>query len=267
MGTLAMSDETAENAAAEDGDRLIAGQGTPEAVWQAWDGIGRLPSREAGSLVPPGCRVVVLSPHPDDEVLGCGGVLATLAAMDREILVVGVTDGDASHPQSKTWTPQTLAEARRDESAAGLQMLGIDTPSLRLGFDDGTLQLHGDELIAALNKVVQPNDVVFAPWRLDGHPDHEAVGDAASIVCERIGARLIEMPIWMWHWAAPDDARVPWSDALRIGFNPGVRQLKQAAIACHRSQLVADDAAGTPPVLADWALARWMRSFEVFFVV
>jgi hypothetical protein len=43
----------------------------------------------------------------------------------------------------------------------------------------------------------------------DGHPDHESVGRAAP--CHRTyRAALLEYPIWMWHWADPDDDAVPW---------------------------------------------------------
>lgn len=257
---------TASASAAVGDDRLIAGQGTPERLWRAWDGLARLQARDAAELVAPGRRGVVLAPHPDDELLGVGGLLVMLAALERELLIVGVSDGGASHPGSTAFTPQTLAARRRDESAAGLRALGIAAPSLRLGLDDGALALQRDALDAALAAIVAPGDVVFAPWRLDGHPDHEAVGEAAAAICARVGATLVEMPIWMWHWAVPGDARVPWAHAVRVGLSPGVLQLKQAAVTCHRSQLQGDASTGAAPVLADWALPRWMRAFEVFFV-
>ena len=51
-------------------DRLIAGQGTTAAQWRAWTGWPGLRVATADELVPPGHRLVVVAPHPDDEVLG-----------------------------------------------------------------------------------------------------------------------------------------------------------------------------------------------------
>lgn len=115
----------------------------------------------------------MLAPHPDDGVLGCGGVLARLASTNREILVIGISDGGASHPQSRTWTLQTSTEARRNESAAGLQMLGVDTPSLRLGYDDGSESVaieHGATMRCVDARNVGRARALGADYReLDGH--------------------------------------------------------------------------------------------------
>ena len=52
-----------------------------------------------------GERVVVVAPHPDDEVLAAGGLMRWMACRGREVLVVGVTDGEASHARSARVTP------------------------------------------------------------------------------------------------------------------------------------------------------------------
>ena len=56
--------------------------------------------------------------------------------------------------------------------------------------------------------------LVAAPWRHDGHPDHEAAGRAAAVAARRTDASLVEYPIWWWHWGAPDDA--PWQTMRRL---------------------------------------------------
>jgi LmbE family N-acetylglucosaminyl deacetylase len=55
-------------------------------------------------FAPRGSRVIVVSLHSDEEVLGCGGTLALLAREGYEVLVVGVTDGEAAYPGSTIWT-------------------------------------------------------------------------------------------------------------------------------------------------------------------
>ena len=56
--------------------------------------------------------------------------------------------------------------------------------------------------------------LLAAPWRHDGHPDHEAVGRAAAVAARRTDARLVEYPVWMWHWGTEQD--LPWPDARGI---------------------------------------------------
>ncbi|NJA60592.1 PIG-L family deacetylase, partial [Streptomyces sp. NEAU-H3] len=73
-------------------------------------------------------------------------------------------------------------------------------------------------------------------------------------------------PVWMWHWARPDDPRVPWHRAARLDLPADVRARKRDAVACFRSQIAPlgpapEDAAILPPA----ELAHHVRDFEVWF--
>ena len=68
-------------------------------------------------------RTVVLAPHPDDESLGCGGLLARLAAHGVPARVVVVTDGAQSHPGSAAYPPERLRALREAEARAAVAAL------------------------------------------------------------------------------------------------------------------------------------------------
>jgi LmbE family N-acetylglucosaminyl deacetylase len=230
----------------------IAGAGTPETAWLPF--LAGLPPYPL-----PAGPVTLFAPHPDDEVLAAGGLLAALAGAG--VTVVSVTDGEASNPGGSV-PPAELARRRVAETTAALAVLGVTT-RVRLGLPDG----GAAGLEAPVAAVGLPaGGVVLAPWAGDGHPDHEAVGRGAATAAARAGARLVEYPVWTWHWAAPGDPRVPWHRARRLDLPPAVAAAKTRALAEFGSQtaplgpLPAD-----APVLPPAVLARFTRPYEVLF--
>ena len=107
-------------------------------------------------------------------------------------------------------------------------------------------------------------NVVCGDVRGDGHPDHEATGRAAAAAAKRAGARFLEYPIWMWHWATPDDPAVPWRyRAWRVELTPGDLATKAEAMRCFASQLERGDG---PPLLTAEVVERQMAVGEIVFV-
>jgi len=202
--------------------------------------------------------VVVVAAHPDDEVLGVGGTIAMLAAAGVRLRLIAVTDGEASHPGAD---PARLGQVRAAERTAALAVLGAGRAEvIRLGFPDTALAAREDELAAVLREQCAGFGVCLAPWDGDAHADHEAAGRAAR----RAGLPVLSYPIWMWHWATPADARVPWPRARQIPLPPAVAAQKRSAIGAFASQLT-DRGAGVGPVLSDGFVAHFTRTQEVFF--
>lgn len=235
----------------------IEGAGTPEREWAAWAAPEGWPELR---IDPPGPPLVV-APHPDDEILGVGGLLSRLGAAE----LAAITDGEASHPGSVVHTRDELAALRRDETAEALERLGLTrTPVHRLGHPDGGID--EDRLAVELAGLLTPGRWCLVTWAGDGHPDHEAAGRAAARACTLAGARLLEFPIWAWHWATPGDARVPWERALRVTLTASDRAAKESALDAFPSQTqplgpAPADAAILPPHV----LARFRRPYEVVF--
>jgi LmbE family N-acetylglucosaminyl deacetylase len=244
-------------------DRRIHGVGTAPTSWTPWlkELAPDAKSIFASSRVD---RLVVLAPHPDDEILMCGGLLESSAARGREVLVIAATDGEASHPGEIE--PASLGAMRRGESLAGLDALGIAaSQTLRLGLPDGGLGARVRELTALVQRELRPHDVVVTTWRWDGHPDHEASGLAAVRACASVGCQLLEAPVWMWHWAHPGDERVPWQRLRGHRMAAGAVRTKQQALEQHHSQIECR-ANGAEPILGSNILERAAWSTEYFFV-
>jgi LmbE family N-acetylglucosaminyl deacetylase len=235
----------------------IDAPGTWEEAWRAWPGLAQLPLGRLGSPA----SVAVLAAHPDDEILGAGGILCLLASVGIRIRLVAVTDGEASHPGRAD--PGELITRRCDERAAALRELGASAAEVvRLSLPDSGLDRLEPELAVLLRQLTAGFDACLAPWENDVHADHEAVGRAARRACPR----LFFYPIWMWHWAHPGDQRVPWERAVRVPLPVVAAGRKRSAIGCFASQLEdRSDALG--PVLAPDFVAHFTRDFELLFTM
>ncbi len=246
--------------------RVIEGDGTPEAEWLAWPALAAAPVLPLSGWLETAQRLVIVAPHPDDEILAAGALASLHAARGGRVMLVAVTDGEASHRGGSSWTADALAAARREESAAGLRRLLPEAPELlRLALPDSAVAGQVDRLREALFGTLHPNDVVVTTWRLDGHPDHEAAGTAAADATGRVGCRLIEAPVWMWHWATPGDDRVPWARLRSLAVPAATRARRAEAIAAHATQLE-PRGNGLGPVLTQAILQRLGRPHDAFFV-
>ncbi len=224
---------------------------TDEAAWLTF--IGGLPVLDA-AVSERASRAVFVAPHPDDETLGCGGLMAELSARRCAVEVVAVTDGEGSHPGHGG-----LAGFRRREQERALVTLGVGSRPIRLGLPDGHVTDHADRLADRLADLTAGADLVVAPWRADGHTDHDASGAAAAEATRRNGARLLEYPVWAWQWARPDDlARLA---PVRFDLSTGVVARKRAAIGCFASQTTGRLGR---VLLPEPVLARFRRRCEVF---
>jgi LmbE family N-acetylglucosaminyl deacetylase len=231
----------------------IDAPGTGEAMWSAWPGLDALPQAELAGVA----SAVVIAAHPDDEVLGAGGLISVLTAAGTRLRLVSVTDGESSHRGHAD--PAILAKRRTAETIDALRALGAGTTEVvRLGLPDAGLAAREDELVAALEPLTAGSGLCLAPWDRDLHPDHEAAGRAAR----RAAPRVLCYPVWMWHWASPADPRVPWNQALRVPLPPRAVAMKRAAIGCFASQ-TEDRGGGLGPVLAPAMIAHFTRAMEV----
>lgn len=121
--------------------------------------------------------VLVIAPHPDDEVLGCGGVIAKRAAAGDNVWVCIVSEG------SEPLYSKEFVEIERKEMWAAHRRLCI-THSIMLGLPTARLdKIPQHKINDILTKVVNTvlPDEVFIPHHGDVHKDHQIVADAAMV--------------------------------------------------------------------------------------
>ncbi len=224
--------------------------GTPEGLWQA------ALARAADWSPAPG-RLLVVSPHPDDEVLGAGGLIHSWAARGGSVTVVSVTDGEAAYAG---WPGLDLI--RREELVSALRKLApLHVSLLRIGLPDGAVRHHANRLRNALLALLEPSVTLIAPYEADGHPDHDTVGDVCCGLARAHDIAIARYPVWTWHHTDPPS--MPELNWRRFALSRDAQRAKARAIECFASQLRPPHGA---PIVPRHVLTYFERSYEAFIL-
>lgn len=181
------------------------------------------------SAVPAAARVLVLAPHPDDEVFGCGGSAHLHAQAGARVDVVVVTDGGGAGEQA----------VREAESRRACAVLGLPEPQF-WGLKDRALARAPSADFATLRQRLEQclregsHELVYAPSPWEVHPDHRAV---AAAVAEAVLARRAQGQALSW--VAYEVGAPLWPTHL-VDIT-AVRGLKRQAMEQFASQLAERD--------------------------
>jgi LmbE family N-acetylglucosaminyl deacetylase len=215
--------------------------------------------------------LVVVAAHPEDPILGVGGLVSRAVEAGSRVRVVTVTDGDASHRGSKL--PGSVLAARRVREVDRAFATIVGNPGgvapvemLRLRVPDRAVATHERDIVQRLIPLVAGFGLCAANWRSDGFEDHDSTGRATEAACGETGVSLVEFPLRMWQWAHPDDTRVPWGRAVRVDLTELQQARKERALSCLASQISPlvpgrDDRIPLPPE----KLTYFRRPYEVLF--
>lgn len=237
---------------------LTAADSLPVAGLDALAGVGGL---------------VIVAPHPDDESLGCGGLIAAARAAGRSVRLLVISDGCGSHTHSALYPPDRLRTLREAETLRAAALLGLEADAVTfLRLPDAHVPHTGRRAREAADAVVAAASAcaasaVFVTWRHDPHCDHAASAAIVALARPQLaGVRIYEYPVW--GWTLPPDTEVgPAPQGLRLDVSAH-RDAKMRAVAAHESQtthLICDDPTGFR--LEPDMIARLCGPYERFVAV
>lgn len=233
---------------------------------------------------------VVIAPHQDDEVLGCGGTICLLRQLDTPVHIVFLTDGSTSH--KKLYPPEAMAAQRKKEAIGAARAMGI--PSNHVHFLGGGEEKLGrripeisDSLQILLNQLQA--DQYFIPYFREPQPEHAAAAEICRAAISGLpsSGQVLEYAVWFWEhypWMrvpvfSPKHPRAWMKHSVQslyhlfhdFDYQVDIKdtiELKQLALAEHISQVkgLLDDADW--PVLDDISAgdfsACFLRPVEIF---
>jgi LmbE family N-acetylglucosaminyl deacetylase len=235
--------------------------------------------------------LLVFAPHPDDEVIGCAGVIQQAVAAGKSVRIVFTTNGDgypkaASALLGKAEADLTrvdfgrLGQARNGEAIAAAEILGLDASNLLfLGYPDGSMA----KTPAPYDRAAAQADFsralrdslpsrVYVTDRADEHPDHRITYQLVREAATATGYSG-ELLTFIVHSGGVDwpslgpvfekeafggrtyPAGVTWPPPIRISLSAGEQEVKLRALKAHATQWVIDH---------DY-LARFAKSEEIFW--
>lgn len=169
-------------------------------------------------------RILVLSPHPDDEAIGCGGTLRRHVEQGHDVLVVFLTSGERG---VRGQEPAETALIREREAADAATVLGYK----KFEFwrqEDGAVRVTPALLqrFIGMLQTWKPG-LVYVPHPSESHPDHRA---AARLV-QRVLPSLVSRPDVLLY-----EVWTPLQQIDRVEDISEQIDVKIAAIRAHRSQ-------------------------------
>lgn len=192
-------------------------------------------ARRSACFSPTG-NVVILAPHPDDEVFGCGGFIAQQIAEGNAPHVIVLTGGGGSHRGCCSTAESDIISARRKLTHKAMSALGLPESNIHeLDFTDGHISegnVAEKKKLEAVISEINP-DVILVPHHGEGWPDHVAARDL-GIELAGDDMAVYEYCVWMWYYRQKN---LDWKNAYVLKMTEAEHQKKMDAIKTYHSAL------------------------------
>lgn len=168
-----------------------------------------------GDKFPPLGRVLIVAPHPDDEVIGCGGLMTRFVNLNNVPHIIIMTGGEGSHRGCCNISAEEIRDARSKLTNDALAVIGVPQDHIHeLDFPDGGIDAKHNQVEVLKNVIreISP-DFVFIPHWGEGWPDHVHTAEIVKSILPKT-THIYEYCVWMWYynvWRGLD-----WKNAYKL---------------------------------------------------
>lgn len=210
-------------------------------------------------------KTIIIAPHPDDEVIGCAGLIYALVERGMPPHVIILTGGENSHVYCCSLDKNKIVESRHQLTLKAAATLGLPVSHIHcLHYPDGGVALEHPETerLAALLQELKP-DAIFVPHHGEGWSDHLQATEITKHLLKGQDVSVYEYCVWMWYY-----------NVWRLDYcNARLLRMSRAQ---HQRKLEAIDEYVTPlaPCAKPWSgvlpepflkAAKWKK--ELYFLV
>jgi len=216
--------------------------------------------------------IIIFAPHPDDEVLGCGGTIARKIKEGDDVVVIFMTDGSNSHLHefgiASKPSPQELRIIRKEEAIKANGILGVKAKNLVFfGIEDRTLNSNKNSArkkVMRIMKKISPIEVYF-PSEKDLHIDHKTTNEIINNLLNTHFPDIKKFQYTIWsneEWNELE--RVKKHDTICIVDISEFLDLKKKAIEEYVSQITIFSNKQKRPILDANFVDRFRKKTEAF---
>lgn len=193
-------------------------------------------SMEQTQNLPKNKKIIVFSPHPDDDVIGMGGTIIKLVRNNNKFLCAYITDGiSAKSDTVKGNLPiEKKKEIRQNEAIQASGIVGADVYFFNFPYFHGLkVKKEFVEKVARMVRAEKP-DIIFVPHKGEEHPTHRASTKIVLKALETLGeqSRKNLKEVWFYEITSPIT-----DPNMLISFGRDIMTIKMNAITAHRSQI------------------------------
>lgn len=155
-------------------------------------------------------NVLIIAPHPDDEILGCGGIMAKYVAKGMNVYVAIVTNGHLGAPElfPKEGTEKVRSEAKESHKYLGIkETFFLDFPVLNL------VSKPSYKLSMAISSIIKKLqiDTLYIPHRGDIHEDHKVTFEATLVAARPVNSNSVKR-IYAYETLSETEWSAPYGD-------------------------------------------------------
>ena len=174
----------------------------------------------------PDRHILIVAPHPDDEIIGCGGLIARLVKENKTPHVIIMTGGEGSHQGCCSTSSDDIVTARRRLTRNAAAIVGLPIENIHeLNYPDGGISMDNAETdrLKALIDQLHPDTILVPHWG-EGWSDHIQTAEIVKQVVPR-SAKLWMYCVWVWLWRDLD-----WKNAAQLCMTPAEHRIKLEAM-------------------------------------
>lgn len=181
-------------------------------------------------------NILIISPHPDDEIFGCGGLIIRQIKKNKKVSVIILTGGEASHAGCCNINTDKLKEKRKKLSLEAAKITKTPQNDIYfMNFTDGNINKKDNE-IEQLEKIIKKinPDAVFFTNAFEGWSDHIISGEIIKELLANKNTELFEYCVWLWfNMPIRKIFKIHWKKTQIIKLTNQEIELKNKSIDCY----------------------------------